>query len=323
MVADKKHKKRKKQHWLVKVPKYVTKEWWNDEKFPKGSLVGKIKITKSFAKSETGEMRLPEMALNIITKSPVDPSIIINVPDELKLVQIKDAKRYVLKYGKRILRDPEKKLVFTDRPMFPEGSIVEAVHSSSQSYKKGTIISANYDTRTFNVRFDTGEIQNSLPPSKINAKELPPKVDKCKLEGLVSNSFSAQTMFNEKYKKFLLQRKKQSLVRKNTKLRRQTNIFEQRDRQVKIRKLLNEQKKRNAKQQKPTHSKIRNVRKPDSVYEQLICTAFDKKPYLTKRELESITGEPYHFLKKVLQRMCNYHQGGEYNLHYSLRQDFL
>jgi len=322
MVADKKTKKRKNQYWLVKVPKYVTEEWWSDEKFPKGSVVGKIKITKSFAKSETGEMQLPEMALNIETKSPVDPSITINVPDELKLVQIKDAKRYVLKYGKRILKDSEKKLVFTDRPMFPEGSIVDAVHSNSQSYKRGTIISANHDSRTFNVRFDNGEIQNSLPPSKINAKELPPKVDKCKMEGLVSNSFSAQTIFNEKYKKFLLERKKQSLLRKNTKLKRKTNIFEQGDRRVKIRKLLNEQKKRNAKQ-KTTKMKIRNVRKPDAMYEQLICTAFDKKPYLTKRELENLTQEPYHFLKKVLQKMCNYHQGGTYNLHYSLRKDFV
>jgi len=322
MVADKKPKKRKNQYWLVKVPKYVTEWWWNDEKFPKGSVVGKIKITKSFAKSDTGEMQLPEMALNIKRVSPVDPSITINIPDELKLVQIKDAKRYMLKYGKRILKDPEKKLVFTDRPMFPEGAIVNAVHSNSQSYKKGTIISANHDTRTFNVRFDTGEIQNSLPPSKINAKELPPKVDKCKLEGLVSNSFSGQTIYNEQYKKFLLARQTKSLIRKNTKFRKQTNIFEQRDRQVKIRKLLNEQKKRNAKQNTST-VKIRNVRKPDSVYEQLICTAFDKKPHLTKRELENLTREPYHFLKKVLQRMCNYHQGGPYNLHYSLRDDFL
>jgi TFIIF, beta subunit HTH domain/TFIIF, beta subunit N-terminus len=49
---------------------------------------------------------------------------------------------------------------------------------------------------------------------------------------------------------------------------------------------------------------------------------FQKRPYGSFKDLQSATNQPTTYLKQILKGMCDYHQTGEYQFKYSLKQDY-
>ena len=65
------------------------------------------------------------------------------------------------------------------------------------------------------------------------------------------------------------------------------------------------------KDKKKESRRVKRVRKDESLYESMIFAAFAKDSSLLQKEITTKTGEPWNFLKNVVEKLCNYQTRNE------------
>eukprot|EP00486_Rosalina_sp_Unknown_P002568 CAMPEP_0201568002 /NCGR_PEP_ID=MMETSP0190_2-20130828/8817_1 /ASSEMBLY_ACC=CAM_ASM_000263 /TAXON_ID=37353 /ORGANISM="Rosalina sp." /LENGTH=440 /DNA_ID=CAMNT_0047988641 /DNA_START=13 /DNA_END=1335 /DNA_ORIENTATION=+ len=157
----KKRKKEKSNYWLVKIPTWVADEWFNDKKYQPGARLAELYIIPK-GNGDKKDMKLeitrppPSMNNNAMKtnnyssmnessfrNNPLKQFENIPIPSQFKVDERDKRYRVNVKHGELQKLDPDKLLVFHDKPAFPVGSKVEALDNSRNSHNRSSFGSDN------------------------------------------------------------------------------------------------------------------------------------------------------------------------------------
>eukprot|EP01083_Nonionella_stella_P279158 949623_1 len=271
----------------------------------------------------------------------------IPIPSQFKMDQRAQRNRVNVKHGELTITGQDKLLVFHDKPPFPVGSHVEALDNSRninnnnnnnnedidikmkdkkdvnavtiKGYNKGIIKEINND-RTFTVQFNKTKKQRYKVPERDIRFENPQeaaRANKCKIMGVVNGEMDVTPQWTPQYKKYLQLRSMKRAFQHTMQIKEKRNIFNasraerDRDAMAKIhanRKLDKKNVKSNKNKDVRGKKRVKNVRKDEEVYKNMVFAAFEKESCLTQKDMESKTGEPWNFLRPIVQKICDRHQ---------------
>lgn len=236
-----KKKRKKSTYWLVKIPRWLGDEWFNDNKYQPGTQLGQFcAVPRDDTNTDELDIKLqisnPPSPINPKTQtsnSSVKQLEYIPIPSHFRMDEREKRHRINVKHGELQKLGADKLLLFHDKPSFPIGSKVEAFDASRldqnhndtdeedddiimnkkstntfNGYAKGVIKGINND-RTYTVEFDESHQQRYQVPEKdirfIDAQQAK-KANKCKLQGIIKSEMDVQPEWNKRYQDYLQKR---------------------------------------------------------------------------------------------------------------------
>eukprot|EP01083_Nonionella_stella_P010240 29243_1 len=192
--------------------------------------------------------------------------------------------------------------------------------SAMKGYAKGEVKEIN-DDRSFTVQFSkTKKVRYKVPERDIrfeNPQEAQ-RANKCKIWGMVNGEMDVTPQWTPQYSKFLQLRSMKKAFQHTMQIKERKNIFAQSkdERERDAMKKISANKTTDRKHVKSNKNKtnvekkkrVKNVRKEEKVYENLIFAAFEKDSMLNQKDIELKTSEPWNFLRPIVQKLCNRHQ---------------
>jgi len=314
---SKKHKQ-SQSHWLLlQIPKWVAKEWFDDEKYPSeailGHLSGPITDVKAVKSKKFGTSKLQ------VVKGPKVEKL--SIPRVLNVNCKKEDTRKIFQHGDYGKEIAQTQLIFESADQYAVGNSILAspgFDSSSNSWKsweKATILShqANGD---LNVQFSNAKkIEIRKRDEIMIPEELEDKLQKCKSLGFVEAVVKCTPdMMDDSYNDFIASRftKKRSIKRKHIVIQKDNSLKDRLKRRISEWKMKPQKKRK----------RENRVRQSDGVYRNLVLAAFDNGVFLTQKQLVDSTAEPWSFIKKIVQSMCDYFVSGEHAKEYRLKEEF-
>jgi len=188
-----------------------------------------------------------------------------------------------------------------------------------KGYSKGVIKEINND-RTFTVEFNkTKKRRYKVPERDIRFEDIQEsqRANKCKIWGTVNGEMDMMPIWTKEYKQFLTLRSMQKFSQHTMKIKHKVNKFgeseevrqKEAERIIRLNKNMDAKNVRSHKAGTTTKKKkrIKNVRKDDKIYENMIFAAFEKESLLNQKEIETKTNEPWNFLRPIVQKLCDRH----------------
>eukprot|EP00484_Ammonia_sp_Unknown_P020131 CAMPEP_0197035266 /NCGR_PEP_ID=MMETSP1384-20130603/13123_1 /TAXON_ID=29189 /ORGANISM="Ammonia sp." /LENGTH=435 /DNA_ID=CAMNT_0042465311 /DNA_START=22 /DNA_END=1329 /DNA_ORIENTATION=+ len=188
-----------------------------------------------------------------------------------------------------------------------------------KGYRRGVIKEIN-DDRTFTVEFDkTKKIRYTVPERDIRFLDETEKLkaNKCKVQAVISSEMDISPQWTPQYKEFLQLRAMKKSVQNTMKIKEKVDIYsldQQKrnaiaDQRVKANKeALNAAKRGKGSGDGAKKKRVKNVRKDEQQYENMIFAAFEKDGVLTQKEIaQRCFHESWNFLRPVVQKLCDLH----------------
>jgi len=311
--------KKSKSKWiLMRVPNWLTKEWEDDTKYADGATLGYLEgglaDVKNLRKdlSETHLKSLKPSRL-VVEKGA---QLHLECPSTLNVNRPPRKARTRFKHG-QYTTDQMKhtQLIFETSHLFPTGSAVLAAPDFETAWEEGVIEGHETDGKV-RVKFDNGNTvlrsrdQLRLPEESQN------QARKCKALGMVQSYLHVTPQMNREYAEWM----KKKVKKRGIKRARTEKQF-MNGRMDRINKYINKVTVKH--QPKKKKRGPRRVKEKPEIYRHMILSAFDNETFLDKTKLQELTGEPWTFLSKQVQELCNRVQnGGEFHNHYKLKEEY-
>lgn len=306
-------RKSKGSTWvLVKVPKWVADEWFDDSKYANettlGYLTGELANLQDLKRLEQTKIGNSHL---IIEKGP--GQLDIQIPNKLNVRKLKKNEKALYKHGRYMDQGTAKtsSLIFESTEEFTIGHTVKAsTQNLRENWTEGKVIE-QLDGDKVKIELLNGTVIIRPKDHTRLTEESQQKAAKCKPIGIIECNMQMQPIMDGQYAKWVASKLKRG-KRRHTEAQKTRTLSE---------KIIHRMKRRKIVEAKKTVKKHR-VRHEESQYREMILKAFDNSPFLDTKTLVNLTGQPWAFLRPVVIKMCNLIQGGQFKRHYRLKDEY-
>lgn len=344
-------KKGGKKYYLVKVPKFIAQSWWDPQKYPPHSNLGTLQYMGA-KKMKGGQTEKAHMKLTVNVNDPHYPGkprmnatpnggmveAPLKIPSELNVSEKKSRTVSRFKHDRYQDKEEVKLLVFSEKTL-PALNKPLQVKTRNGDLENATVLNI-YEQggkQLCEVKYDDGAAAGGQKHESVTERDVEiERVEwnrKCKLIRYVDRHLEATPVMGAEYRKFLKNRFRAETTRSNVQIQSRESIFDindstvagkKRRRDLVERKLEIERKKQRIINEGP---KLKRVRRDADIYRKKIFAAFDKQPYLTREDLcgwcgDSSGSAPWAFIKETVASLCQYHNVGEHQKTFSLKDDY-
>ena len=232
--------KTNKVYMVVRLPKWLNDEWWNDNngqpKHLPNSELGKIYLIPKNNNNNNNKIHSTnfddfKVRMNINTYKKSKNSDELNIPTKFEFKKRGTRNRMNVKHGELKKFDKNQLLIFTDKPAFAIEQEIEGLDTqyinnnknkrsrkakyesifNNKQFRKGKITHINND-RTYTIEFDNGHERRNVPETDIRTlnrndpKSI--KQDKCKKKAMATVEFDILPIKTKEYFKYFAQKTK-------------------------------------------------------------------------------------------------------------------
>lgn len=339
--SNHKAKKKNTKYFVVKIPKFLADEWWDNNKYPVGSgtnqhtLLGRMYDMNDKKNKSSNNNNDKLASLNVVV-NPTNymrhqKELYESIPLEFRLKQRPPKRRRNTKHGEVVDAGADSLLIFNDKPEFGENDDVEVLNPNIKSnnildkYCRGHILKVNND-RTYNIRLNSDHnsvLLTNIHKRYIRLKKYNEKQDICKKKSKTQFEFDLQPIPNREYFEFIKKRKNKQ-TKKIVKVVPAGKMDETKKSLEKVKKTIysttiqknsdgytyqdrKTKSKSSSIDTKPKKRKEKAVRKEKEYYKNVLFNVFDKyrRTKMTQNEITKYSNEKWAFIKDVVVLYCN------------------
>lgn len=205
-------------------------------------------------------------------------------------------------------------LVFESQKQFMPGFKVIAITNFKDESKWVSGIIKKMLGKKLKVLIEGSEKVEIFPKNQVRLidSETIKIAKNCNILGLLEGIIQAKPIMNRKYAVWL----KSKIFKSNIGNKKITfKVFKNLKKRI-------EERIRHVNLKSMKIIRMKRVRQKNDIYLNMILKAFDKKKYIDHKSLVSITGESWSFLKKIVERCCNYIENNSYEKKFTLKENY-